>query len=77
MSKSRGFKELKGVKITKVDETCVNFVVLEDGDGHRYVINAEIEDGIPILTLNKVKKPKNGEWPFPVCNSDKKTHDYD
>lgn len=77
MSKSSGFKKLKGVNITRVDENCVNFVVLYDEEGRRYVIEATVENNIPILTLTKEKKPKKDEWPFPTDDTTKTHHEYD
>ena len=80
MSKDRGFKKLKGVTISKVDASCVNVVSLLDEDGkHCYTIEAVVENGIPVLTLErrKVKPSKStadkkfsgkleGTWPFPT-----------
>lgn len=77
MSKSRGFKKLKGVTVAKVNEACANFVVLEDYEGGRYVIEATVENNIPILTLTKEKKQVEKTWPFPIKDPIKKTHDYD
>lgn len=77
MSKSRGFKKLKGVTVAKVNETCANFVVLEDYEGRRYLIEATVENNIPILTLTKEKKQVKKTWPFPIEDPIKKTHNYD
>jgi hypothetical protein len=76
MSKGRGFKKLKDVTIVKVDENCANFVVLFDEEGRRHVIEATVENNIPILTLTKEKKAKT-EWPFPAEDSNKTHHEYD
>jgi hypothetical protein len=55
MTKARGFKKLVGVTITKADESCVNMVALWDNNQNGYIIDAEIQNGVPVLTLTKHK----------------------
>lgn len=59
MSKSRGFKKLKGITIGKVDAACVNYIVLYDEENKTaFHIEAEVENGIPVLTLKEYKNRK-------------------
>jgi hypothetical protein len=58
---SRGFNALKGVTIKAVSASCVNSVMLL-GDGWIYTIDAEIENGIPVM---RVKKHKEKFIPLP------------
>lgn len=57
MSKSRGFKKLKGVKIGEVDAQAINQVKLFSADESCYFeINVLMsQDGIPVLTCTKHK----------------------
>lgn len=55
---ARGFNKLKGVTVTGVDATCVNEVILTDGE-RTYIIEAAVnETGIPVLTLRTRKVTK-------------------
>ena len=58
MSKTRGFKKLVGAKITSVDTTCVNHVLLFSGDDEYFAIDAVLRDGIPVIELMKYKVRK-------------------
>lgn len=75
MTKARGFKKLKGETITKVDESCVNMIALWDSKDNGYLIEVDMSQGVPVLTLRKVK-PKVGAKlnpPKPYTAKDLKT----
>ena len=77
---AKGFKKLVGVTITKVDDACVNSVVLADAEGNTYTISVEIVSiGVERLSLTKEKARKTtttlkNVWPYPQT---KETHEYD
>jgi len=53
MGKDRGFKEITGAMITKINVSAVNEVILYDSNTNtRYIIEAEIGPlGIPEISL--------------------------
>jgi hypothetical protein len=79
MSKTaKGFKALKGVLVTDIKAKGINQVMIYSGD-IAFVIDAEVVDGLPIMSCAKLKhearKPvkRKGEtefldeppWPWP------------
>ncbi len=53
---SRGFNKLKGSTIKAVSARCVNSVMLLSEDGWIYMIDAELENGVPVMRLKKYKE---------------------
>ena len=51
---AQGFQAIKGKRIVKIDARCVNAVKLYDEEGRVYVIEAEVENGIPVMKLKKI-----------------------
>ena len=54
MSKNRGFKELIGATIAKVNTKAINEVILIDSQGNKYYIEAITGPlGIPVIEMRK------------------------
>jgi hypothetical protein len=58
MGKSRGFKKLLLQRITDVDASSLNCVVLTTAKGDKLIIDCEVELSIPVLSLRKEKAKK-------------------
>lgn len=58
MASARGFKKLLKQTIVKVNADCLNHVVLTTKSGDTFFIDAEVELNLPVVYLDKVKKPK-------------------
>jgi hypothetical protein len=56
VTKDRGFNKLKGVTIKAVSASCVNHTMLLSEDGWIFMIDAEIENGIPVMKVTRYKE---------------------
>lgn len=51
--KTRGFAKLVGVKIDRVEASCLNQVILHGTDGSRFLIDADVMGALPIITCTQ------------------------
>lgn len=62
--KDRGFNELKGATIVKIDTSVVNCVTLFDADGqHYFVLDVELSLGVPVISCIKYHIPPHFALP--------------